>query len=204
MVDVRRFLALSLLAFPLAAQTPLQIVVSWPPLKLVEQKYGHIPKWAVFGEVTGCNQGTTNITYGEGDVIAAVAMPPISLQAFSRQDAFSLVANSQGASKKNIILGWTLAATSSVVDAKAAGLIGAGTTTGVAIVTGALFARILLKDSSSVLSLRQVIAYSQDGLQATMSIPAGRCAVPASVLFASRPGIAAAPAVFRLTVPPDR
>lgn len=162
---------------------PLQIVVNWPPHQLVVEKYGPLPNWAIFGEVVGCNKGNTNITFGEGDVIATLRTIG-GLQAFSRQDAFSLVSNSQSASKKNIVLGWLNTAADSVVDAKAAGLIGGGNGTGVGIVVGAAFVKLALPSVNGVLSLRQVIQYNTDGIQTMMQIPAGRCTTPLSVLFA--------------------
>ena len=115
-------LALLLVPFALSAQTvpitvPIQVSVNWPPAQLVAQKYGPLPAWAIFGEAIGCNKGESNITFGEGDVIAT--LHNFGLQAFSRQDAFSLVANSQSASKKNLVIGWVNAVANSAVDASA-------------------------------------------------------------------------------------
>lgn len=186
---------------------PIQVSVNWPPAELVAQKYGPLPKWAIFGEAVGCNKGDSNITFGEGDVIAT--LHGAGLAAFSRQDAFSLVANSQAGSKKNVITGWVNAAASSAVDASAGGLIGGGKT-GLAIVVGAELARIVIPKVNAVLSLRQVIQYNVDGLQTLMNIPAGRCTPPWSVLFAvprSPPAKASpqqAPYVFEVNVPKDR
>lgn len=180
-----RLVAALLLASALAAQTiPVDLVVNWPPAALVKTKYGKIPKWAMFGEVTGCNKGTTGVTYGQGDVIALLRSQG-NLQAFSVQDAMSLVGNAQGASLSSRAIGWVNAAASSVVGAKAAGLIGGGSGTGIGIVIGAEAVKILLPNVQGVLSLKQVIAYSQDGLGQVMWLPAGRCTVPYSVLFAT-------------------
>ncbi len=176
--------ALMILGLPLCAQTtvPIQVSVNWPPAQLVAQKYGKLPSWAIFGEAIGCNKGGSNITFGEGDVIAT--LHGFGLQAFSRQDAFSLVSNSQATTPKNIITGWINALANSAIDAKATGVIGGGNKTGVAIVLGAELTKIVLPKVDAVLSLRQVIQYNVDGLQTLMSIPAGRCTPPWSVLFA--------------------
>jgi hypothetical protein len=209
---------LVLLSASLSAQTtvPITISVNWPPVSLVASKYGPLPKWAVFGEAVGCNRGDTSITFGEGDVIATLRLAG-GLQAFSRQDAFSLVSNSQATSKKNIFIGWLTAAANSVVDAKAGGLIGGGNGTGVGIVLGAEFTKIILPNLVGVLSLKQVIQYNIDGLQTLMSIPAGRCTPPWSVLFAAPAAppaqatcgqvaqvCAKQPYVFDIDVPKDR
>ncbi len=168
----------------MAAQTvPIDIIVNWPPAKLVSAKYGPLPKWTMFGEVIGCNRGTVGVTYGEGDVIALLRASA-SLQAFSIQDALSLVGNSQSASKWNIAKGWILAATNGIVSAKAAGIIGGGNGAGIGIVIAAEAVNIFLPNIQNVLNLRQVIRYSQDGLQSVMLLPAGRCTIPYSVLFA--------------------
>lgn len=178
-----KLITLLLAALPLCAQTiPIQVSVNWPPAQLVAEKYGKLPSWAIFGEAVGCNKGDTNITFGEGDVIAT--LHGFGLQAFSRQDAFSLVSNTQATSKKNLITGWFNAAANSAIDAKATGVIGGGSKTGVAIVLGAELTKIILPKVDAVLNLRQVIQYNTDGLQALMSIPAGRCTPPWSVLFA--------------------
>lgn len=210
-------IALLLLASTLAAQmVPIEVSVNWPPAQLVAQKYGPLPTWAIFGEAIGCNKGDSNITFGEGDVIAT--LHNFGLQAFSRQDAFSLVANSQSASKKNLVIGWVNAVANSAVDASAGGLINGGNKTGLAIVVGAELAKAVLPKVNAVLSLRQVIQYNVDGLQTMMSIPAGRCTPPWSVLFAKPamppPQSVADPAlkivagpqpyVFDLSVPKDR
>jgi len=189
---------------------PIEISVNWPPAQLIMSKYGPIPKWATFAEIIGCNHGGSNITFGEGDVIAALRKSDNSggLQAFSRQDAFSLVANSQSASKKNTITAWFRAAADSIVDATAAGLIDGGNGVGIGIVGGAGLVKILLKDSAQALSLRSVIAYNADGLQGTMAVPAGRCTSPASILFAVPASAPKQPVnasvVFTLDVPVDR
>lgn len=212
-----RLLLFLALAAPFCAQTvPIQVSVNWPPAELVSQKYGKMPAWAIFGEAIGCNKGDSNITFGEGDVIAT--LHGAGLQAFSRQDAFSLVANSQAASKKNTITGWVNAAANSAVEASAGGLINGGNKTGLAIVVGAELVKIILPKVDAVLSLRQVIQYNVDGLQTLMSIPAGRCTPPWSVLFAvpakpppqaascaaATPLCARQPYVFELDVPKDR
>lgn len=183
----------------------IQILVNWPQPQIVAAKYGPLPKWAQFGEVIGCNRGTSNVVFGEGDVIAALRLTA-GYQAFSRQDAMMLVSNAQSASKKNIIVGWVNAAANSVVDAKAAGLIGGGSGTGVGIVVGAELLKIVIPNANSVLTLRQVIQYNADGLQTMMSIPAGRCTQPWSVLFGvpSAPPAQTSKQVFELSVPKDR
>ena len=206
-------------ALPAQTTVPISLVVNWPPRKLVEAKYGPLPAWADFGEVIGCSKAPGTVHFGEGDVIATLRLTA-GLQAFSRQDAFLLVSNSQAGSKKNIVLGWLRAGVKSAVDAKAAGLIGGGNRTGVAIVTTAEFINIVLPNLAGVLSLKQVIQYDQDGLQALMAIPAGRCTPPWSVLFAvpatppvqavcgSAPALclpnARQPFVYDLEVPVDR
>jgi len=168
----------------LSAQTiPVDLVVNWPPHQLVAAKYGPLPKWAMFGEVVGCNKGATGLTYGEGDVIALLRTSA-NLQAFSIQDALSLVANSQSDSKWNQAKAWLQAAANSVVQSKAAGLIGGGNATGVGIVVGAEAVNILLPNVQGALTLRQLIQYAKDGLQTSMILPAGRCTIPYSVLFA--------------------
>lgn len=184
---------------------PIQVLVNWPQPQIVAAKYGPLPKWAQFGEVIGCNRGTSNVVFGEGDVIAALRLTA-GYQAFSRQDAMMLVSNSQSASKKNIFVGWVNAAASSVVDAKAAGLIGGGSGTGVGIVVGAELLKIIIPNANGVLTLRQVIQYNIDGLQTMMSIPAGRCTQPWSVLFGipALPPARAATQAFELSVPKDR
>jgi len=195
------------LAHAQTATVPVELVVNWPPLQLVEQKYGPLPKWAAFGEVTGCDRGTTNITYGEADVIAAIRTNA-GYQAFSRQDAINLVANSQiKAANKNPVA-WLKGAANAAVDSKAAGLIAGGNRTGVAIVVGAELIKVILPDLSGVLTAKQIIQYQQDGLQTTMAIAAGRCAGPFSVLFAV-PAVPPAqkpaqPVVMRIDVPTDR
>lgn len=181
----------SLLAFAFSisvfAQTvPVEVSVNWPPPQIIYQKYGPIPKWAVFGEIIGCNKGDSAITFGEGDVISALRKSDSNggLQAFSRQDAISLVGNSQSASKKNIVIAWLKAGAKSAVDAKATGLIGGSSITGVGVVLGAELIDIVLPNAITALNLRQVITYSQDGLQGVMAVSAGRCTPPASLLFA--------------------
>ena len=168
-----------------SAQTtvPIDLIVNWPPPQLISEKYGPLPKWAMFGEVTGCNQGPAGLTYGEGDVIALLRLQA-NLQAFSIQDAISLVSNSQSGSKWNVAKTWLGSVANSAVESKAAGLIGGGNKTGVAIVTGAELVKIFLPNLQGVLSLKQVVAYSRDGLQPVMHLPAGRCTIPYSVLFA--------------------
>ena len=186
-------------------QTPVKVSINWPPAALVNTKYGPIPKWAIFGEVIGCNQGTASITYGEGDVIAAIRSS-LNLQAFSRQDAFLLVSNSQNDSKKNRITGWIRAGAKSAVDMKAFGLIGGSNLTGAAIVTTAELINVILPNAEGVLNLKQVIQYNTDGLQTTMAIPAGRCTAPASLLFAipaTPPNSAPNLTTFTLQVPAD-
>jgi hypothetical protein len=185
MIRVTRISVLCLICFILHAQTTtIQFVVNWPPAQLVAEKYGPLPSWAQFGEVIGCNSGTTTIHFGEGDVIATLRSTA-GLQAFSRQDAFLLVSNSQSASTKNIITGYIRALAQSAIEAKAAGLIGGGNRTGTGIVVGAELVNILMPNLNGVLSLKQAIQYSADGLQAMMAIPAGRCTAPLSVLFAA-------------------
>lgn len=202
---------LFLIASALSAQVttvPIDLVVNWPPRALVAAKYGPLPKWVMFGEVTGCNKGASGLTYGEGDVIALLRVQA-SLQAFSIQDALSLVSNSQNASAWNKAKAWLGALSVSAVDAKAGGLIGGGNKTGLAIVTGAEVVNILLPNLQSALSLKQVIQYSKDGLQPTMLLPAGRCTIPYSVLFAV-PGpnpdisVASRPLMVHADVPADR
>lgn len=186
---MRCFLLLFVSALAAAQGTiPIQIIVNWPPAQLVAAKYGPLPKYVNFGEVIGCNRGDVGLTYGEGDVIALLRTQA-NLQAFSIQDAMLLVGNSQAASKWNIAKAWLTGAANSVVQSKAAGLIGGGNATGVGIVVGAEAVDIFIPNVQGALSLKQVIQYSKDGLQATMSIPAGRCTVPYSVLFAT-PGAA--------------
>ena len=173
-----------LTAITLTAQTiPVDLIVNWPPPQLVAAKYGPLPKYVMFAEVTGCNRGTAGLTYGEGDVIALLRIEA-GLQAFSIQDALSLVGNSQASSKWNIAKAWLGAAANSVVQSKAAGLIGGGNGTGVAIVVGAEAVNILLPNLQGALTLKQVIQYSKDGLLSVMKLEAGRCSVPYSVLFA--------------------
>ncbi len=190
----------------LAAQTvPVDLLINWPPAKLVAAKYGPLPRWAMFGEVIGCNRGSVGLTYGEGDVLALLRNSA-GLQAFSIQDAMMLVSNSQSASKWNRAKGWILAGANSVVGAKAAGLIGGGNATGVGIVIGAEVVNIVLPNLSGALNLKQVIAYSRDGLQSVMVLPAGRCTIPYSVLFAV-PGPspnAGKPMLVHADVPADR
>jgi hypothetical protein len=190
---------------PFQITIPIDIVVNFPPPQLVAEKYGPLPKWAIFGEVIGCNRGSTGVTYGEGDVIALLRTQS-SLQAFSIQDAISLVGNSQSDSLWNKTKAFMQAGANSVVQSKAAGLIGGGTTTGVGIVVGAQAISILLPNLQSALSLKQIIQYSKDGLQVTMTIPAGRCTMPYSVLFAT-PGPMPLPSktvIAHAEVPPDR
>jgi hypothetical protein len=177
---------------------------------MVNNKYGVLPKWAQFGELTACNLGEHNITFGQGDVIAALRTAPgrNSLQAFSIQDAFSLVGNAQAASKKNVVEGWIRAGAESAVESKAAGLIGGGGGTGMAIVVGAELLKIIIPNVDRVLSLKQVIQYSQDGMQKTMAVSAGRCTDPMSVLFAVPAGApsqgTAPPISFPMNVPMDK
>ena len=179
---MKRFLFL--LPAILSSQTiPVDLIVNWPPPQLVAVKYGPLPKWAMFGEVVGCNKSASGLTYGEGDVIALLRTSA-NLQAFSIQDALSLVSNSQSASKWNTFKAWAQSAANSVVQSKAAGLIGGGSATGVGIVVGAEAVNILLPNLQGVLTLKQLIQYAKDGLQVTMTLPAGRCTVPYSVLFA--------------------
>lgn len=191
----------------LSAQStiPVDLIVNWPPQPLVAAKYGPLPKWAMFGEVVGCNHGTTGLTYGEGDVIALLRTSA-KLQAFSIQDALSLVSNSQSGSKWNVTKAWLQAAANSVVQSKAAGLIGGGNATGVGIVVGAEAINILLPNVQGALTLRQLIQYAKDGLQTTMHLPAGRCTIPYSVLFAV-PGpnpASSMPLTIHADVPTDR
>lgn len=189
-----------------SATVPVDIVINWPPLKLVEQKYGRIPSWAKFAEVIGCNKGDANITYGVGDMIAAIRKTA-GIQVFSPQDALSLVGNSQATSKKNIITGWLKAGASSVVDAKAIGLIGGGAGTGTAIVVGAEFINIILPNVQANLTLRQLIAYQADGIPVMMQMQAGRCAGPFSILSAipAAPSpVTAGTATYSLDIPKDR
>jgi hypothetical protein len=198
---------LSAQAPPEPATIPIILTVNFPPPQLVAAKYGPLPKWAMFGEVVGCNQGSRNLTYGEGDVIYLIRANT-NLQAFSIQDARSLVANSQSASKWNITKAWINAGADSVLQSKAAGLIGGGNATGVGIVVGAEATKIFLPNAAGALSLKQVIQYSIDGLQPTMQLHAGRCSVPYSVLFAT-PGPSPAvttnhPLTVRADVPADR
>lgn len=177
-----------LIAIAASAQTtvPIELIVNWPPPQLVAQKYGPLPKWAMFAEVTGCNQGTTGLTYGEGDVIALLRVEA-NLQAFSIQDALSLVGNSQNDSGWNRAKAWLGALANTAVQSKAAGVIGGGDKTGAAIVVGAEAIKILLPNLQGALTLKQLIAYSKDGLTPTMRVEAGRCTIPYSVLFA-KPG----------------
>ena len=83
---------------------------------------------------------------------------------------------------------------------------------------GAELAKTVLPKVNAVLSLRQVIQYNVDGVQTMMSIPAGRCTPPWSVLFAkpaipppqsvalpsAKTIVGAQPYVFDLPVPKDR
>jgi hypothetical protein len=189
-----------------AATVPVDIIINWPPLKLVEQKYGRLPQWAKFAEVVGCNRGDSNITYTVGDMIAAIRTAA-GIQVFSPQDALSLVGNSQSTSRKNIITGWLKAGASSVVDAKAIGLIGAGVGTGAGIVVGAEFINIILPNVQANLTLKQLIAYQADGIPVMMQMQAGRCAGPYSVLSAV-PAVptspTAPPHTYSINVPKDR
>ncbi len=186
---------------------PVEISVNWPPHSLVQYKYGKLPSAFTFGEVIGCNKGNTAITFGEGDVIAALRKsdPNGGLQAFSRQDALSLVGNSQSDSVKNRIFTGVRGGARAVVNAKAAGLLGSGTKTGVALVLGAELIEIALPTVNEVLSLRQLITYNTDGLQSTMQVAAGRCTPPGSVLFAvptaSPKQPVREPAVFTVEIP---
>lgn len=197
---------LLLSALPLCAQTvPVELVVNFPPHQLVTQKYGPLPKWAMFGELTACNRGTTNLTYGEGDVVALLRVQA-SLQAFSIQDALSLVGNSQATSPWNRAKAWLGAVATTAVESKATGIIGGGNKTGAAIVVGAEAVNILLPNLQGALTLKQLIQYSKDGMVQTMSVPAGRCTIPYSVLFAV-PGpspAATQPLTIRADVPADR
>lgn len=199
---------LFLMASTLAAQTvPVELIVNFPPPQLVAQKYGPLPKFAMFGEVIGCNQGATGLTYGEGDVLALLRVQA-NLQGFSIQDAMSLVSNSQNNSGWNKAKAWLGAVANTAVQSKAAGIIGGGNTTGTAIVIGAEAVNILLPNLQGALSLKQVIAYSRDGLQPTMHLPAGRCTIPYSVLFAvpgpSPAQSTARPLTIHADVPADR
>lgn len=198
---------------------PVSITVNWPPRQLVEEKYGPLPKWAIFGELVGCNLGEHNITFGEGEVITALRRAMVNfrpgepfinqgLQAFSIQDALSLVANAQNASVKNYIVTMLKDAANSTKDAKALGYIGGGPGAGVGIVLGGNLLNLILKNSNSLLTLRQVIQYSKDGMQTVMSVAAGRCTPPLSVLFATpgkQPATSTDPGVaLTLNVPQDR
>ena len=176
-------LSAGLSAIMAAQSVPVEISVNWPPASLVKQNYGPIPKEFQFGEVIGCSKGTEPITFGEGDVIAEFRRH--GLQAFSRQDAMSLVGNSQGASKKQIIFGTIRAASTSVIQAKATGLIGGSDALGVGLVLGSALIQIVLPNVEGVLNLRQVITYGQNGMQGTMQVAPGRCTPPAYVLFAT-------------------
>lgn len=199
---------LFLLPLALAAQTvPVEISVNWPPAALVAQKYGPLPKAFVFGEVIGCSKGEASVVFGEGDVIAALRKwgTEGGLQAFSRQDAFSLVSNTQATSKRAVAIAWTKAAADSAIAASATGLIPGGTDAGLGLVLGATLLKVILPNVAGVLNLKQLITYSQDGLQSLMQIPAGRCTPPASVLFAV-PATAPkqpvnAPAIFTIQIP---
>lgn len=184
---MKKLILLSLLSPVLVAQTiPVEISVNWPPAALVAYKYGKLPSAFVFGEVIGCNKGDSSITFGEGDVIAALRKSDDNggIQAFSRQDALSLVGNSQADSVKTRVIGWIHAGADSAVESKAAGLIRGGNGVGVGIVAGASFIKIVLPKASAILNYRQLITYSTDGLQATMQVGGGRCSPPGSVLFA--------------------
>lgn len=175
---------LHIIEIPTVPTVPIDIIINFPPPQLVAAKYGPLPKWAMFGEVVGCNRGATGLTYGEGDVIYMLRVNA-DLQAFSIQDAISLVGNAQSASKWNTAKAWIQASANSVVQSKAAGLIGGGNATGVGIVVGAEAVNIFIPNVQAALTLKQIIQYSKDGLQATMLLPAGRCTIPYSVLFAT-------------------
>lgn len=166
-----------------ALTVPVDLIVNFPPRALVAAKYGPIPGWSMFGEMVACNSGASGVTFGEGDVIALLRVKA-NLQAFSIQDAVSLVGNAQSGSLWNKTKAWAAALANSAVQAKAAGLIGAGTATGVGIVVGAEAVNILLPNLQSALSLKQIIQYSKDGMAVTMKVEAGRCTAPYSVLFA--------------------
>lgn len=206
-----KLLALILLAVAaLDGQTvPVDIIVNFPPDALVKAKYGPLPKWAHFGEVIGCNRGTHGLTYGEGDIIAAIRTSNVGggYQVFSRLDAIQLVSNSQAASTKNLLAGWVKAIAQTAVEAKAGGLIGGGNATGVGIVAGASLIGILLPNIQGVLNLRQLQQYVVDGIQTTMTVPAGRCTLPLSVLFAD-PGVtpknSPPPIALTINAPVDR
>ena len=195
----------------LCAQTiPIDFIVNFPPAQLVAEKYGPLPAWAIFGEVIGCDTGTTTIHFSEGDVIYALRKET-GLQAFSIQDAFSLVSNSQSASLQNKVLGYLRAAARSTIELKAAGVIGGGNATGAGIVIGAEAIDVILPNVQGTLNLKQAITYSRDGMQLMMAIPAGRCTNPMSVLFAAPacpPGqgkcVTQVNPAFKLEVPPDR
>jgi len=195
-----RLVILSLISFSLMAQStvPVDLIVNWPPQQLVTTKYGPVPKWAIFGELVGCNRGQSGITFGQGDVVALLRVNA-GLQAFSIEDALLLVGNAQSDSKWNRAKALISASATSIVQAKATGLIGGGSATGVAVVIGAQATSILLPNLQGALSLKQVIQYSKDGLQATMSVPPGRCTAPYSVLFAT-PGPSPAAANSSVTV----
>lgn len=185
---------------------PVYILINWPPAALVAQKYGPLPKWAIFGEVIGCNRGNSSVTFGEGDVIAAIRASTASggFDVFSRLDALQLVSNSQNSSKKNTVIAWIKAASMSVIDAKATGLIGSGTATGVAIVIGASLVNVVLPNAEAALNLKQLVQYSTSGIAATMAIGAGRCSAPMDVLFgtpANTPPHAPPAVTFQLNVP---
>ena len=189
---------------------PVDFIVNFPPAKLVAEKYGPLPSWAIFGEVIGCDKSTTTVHFGEGDVIYALRTS-LGLQAFSIQDAFSLVSNSQSATLRNKIIGYLKAAANSTIELKASGVIGGGNATGAGIVIGAEAINVILPNIQGTLNLRQAIQYSKDGLQSMMSIPAGRCTNPMSVLFAAPacpPGqakcVTAVTPQFQLSVQPDR
>lgn len=206
-IPLMRLATLFLTALSLWAQTtvPVELIVNFPPPQLVAQKYGPLPKWAMFGEVTGCNKGTAGLTYGEGDVIALLRVQA-NLQAFSIQDALSLVSNSQNNSGWNKTKAWLGALATTAVQSKAAGIIGGGNVTGTAIVVGAEAVNILLPNLQGALTLKQLIEYSKDGMAATMLVPAGRCTIPYSVLFAvpgPNPAITQ-PLTIRADVPADR
>lgn len=179
------------------AKIPLDFVVNFLPPQLVAEKYGPLPKWAIFGEVIGCNGGSETVHFGEGDVIYTLRKNQ-GLQAFSIQDAFSLVSNSQSASVKNKVTGYVRAAAQSAIELKASGIIAGGNATGAGIVIGAEAVNIVLPNLQGTLNLKQAIQYSKDGMSALMAIPAGRCAAPMSVLFAVP---ACAPMAAKCTVP---
>lgn len=183
----------------------VDITVNWEPQALTNEKYGKLPSWAYFGEITACNRGSSNVTFGEGDLIAAISQRSLDsgLNVFSRLDAIMLVSNSQRDSTKNIVS--TILSDVSQTALQAGLLIGVGGPAGLGLVIGTGLLRLILPKVDGILNLRQLRQYVTSGIQTTNPVAAGRCTIPMDVLFAlPRTATLTVPESFRLNVPVER